>query len=225
MGVDFHGYSRIRTEPIPNKYRASNKAISDYERREFEKEFHQLHPDLKGIVLSINGISYGSEGHLIYPSIPELSEQLQDELYEIYEKQEDFITVCWNTNTIYRRTPDTKECVAGRSYSGYGDFIDILKKLNEGPLPYIPPSIDSAPENGLVSSDKCWTCLQTLNKLRHHFVSDSWQPDYTKYINYPKTVEDLDDDKADDIHEHSWFFRDFYTVISLGADGGFVRIS
>jgi hypothetical protein len=223
MGVDFHGYSRVKSEPVPEKYRATRKTISEIEKQKFKERLLWVAPEYYSLILAENGISQEPNGELIFPSIIEHSPELQNEFYEIYEKQNDFIMVNWNTNTIYRRTPDTKECLAERSYSGYGDFIEILKKLNKGPMPYMPPSTDAAPESGLVTPDKCLMCLQGLDKLRNYFVSESWEPDHIKYNNHTHAIEVIDE-PDNDIHQDSWFFSEFYTVMTLGADTGIVRI-
>ena len=181
--------------------------------------------DERLLSLTLMGAQLTPDG-LIMPDELEISPELQDEFYNTIGKEEDFITACWLTNTIYRRTSDTKVGSAGRTYSGYADFCRILKTLNILPLPYLPPSTDTAPENGFVSTDKCIICLQGLNQVRDHFVSRSWQPDADKYGN--STDHRFDDtltDKKDNIHEDSWFFREFYSMMALGTESGFVRIS
>lgn len=224
MGVDFYSYSNVRIEPIPSRFRATKKPISNEKRKDILKDLFNLSHDERTLVLTMIGAQLTADG-LIMPDELEISPELQDEFYNTIGKEDDFITVCWETNTIYRRTADTKVGSAGRTYSGYADFCRDLKTLNKLPLPYLPPSTDIAPENGIVSTDKCVLCLQGLNQVRDHFVSSDWKPDADKYGNsdahrFDNTLVD----KTDNIHDDSWFFREFYSMMALGAESGFVRI-
>ena len=177
MGVDFYGYSRVRTEPIPNEFRTTRQKLSQEERADIEKSIKEAKPGLKTILLNMLGASYASDGSLIIPDKVESDTDTADKFYEIYENEDDFLGVCWDTNTVYFKTSDTKISSTGISYSGYGNFRKELTKLNEGkPLQYMPPDIDIGPEYGFVSSDKCNMCLQGLNNVRKFFVSDDWIP-------------------------------------------------
>lgn len=225
MGVDFYSYSNVRTEPIPSRFRATIKPVSNERRKEMLKELLNTPHEMRSLVLTMTGAKLTSEG-LIVPDELELSSEIQDEFYNTIGKEPDFLAVCWNTNTIYRSTAETKRGSAGRSYSGYGDFCRDLTILNKLPLPYMPPSTDTAPENGYVNTEKCILCLQGLNMVRDHYVSPDWKPDAEKYGE--STDHRFDDsliDKKDNIHNDSWFFREFYSMMALGAESGFVRIS
>ena len=225
MGVDFYSYSNVRTEPIPSRFRATIKPVTNERRKEMLKELLATPREMRSLVLTITGAQLGPDG-LIVPDELDLPREVQDEFYETIGKEPDFLDVCWNTNTIYRSTPETKRGTAGRTYSGYGDFCRDLTILNKLPLPYLPPSTDTAPENGYVSTEKCLLCLQGLNMVRDHYVAPDWKPDAEKYGE--STDHRFDDsltDKKDNIHDDSWFFREFYSMMALGAESGFVKIA
>lgn len=227
MGVDFYGYSRVKAEPVPERFRAKRVPASAEKRRDLENRLRLAPYDVRCLILTLSGTSVGPEGQLIIPDDIEISEELRDEFYAMYRENKDFINVCWDTNIMYFKTADSKPGSAGRSYSGYGDFCTLLTKLNGGrPLSYMPPSTDTAPENGFVSAEKCLQCLQGLDLVRHHFVSAGFTADGGKYGEScdHRFKEDLVP-KEDDIHGDSWFFREFYSLMTLGADGGIVRIS
>jgi hypothetical protein len=225
MGVDFYSYSNVRTEPVPSRFRATKKSITNEKRKDILKNLLSMSRDERILSLTLMGAQITSEG-LIIPDELELPHEVQNEFYETIGKEPDFIDVCWNTNTIYRSTPETKSGSASRSYSGYGDFYRDVNILNKLPLPYMPPSTDMAPENGFVNTEKCILCLQGLNMVRDHYVSPEWQPDAEKYGNLSEHRFDNSlTDKKDNIHDDSWFFREFYSMITLGAESGFVRIA
>ncbi len=225
MGVDFYSYSNVRTEPIPSRFRATKKSITNEKRKDILKDLLSMSRDERILSLTLMGAQLTSEG-LIIPDELELPHEIQDEFYKTIGIEPDFLDVCWNTNTIYRSTPETKSGSASRSYSGYGDFYRDVNILNKLPLPYMPPSTDMAPENGFVNTEKCILCLQGLNMVRDHYVAPDWKPDAEKYGE--STDHRFDDslvDKKDNIHDDSWFFREFYSMMALGAESGFVRIS
>jgi hypothetical protein len=224
MGVDFISYSNVRTEPIPSRFRATIKPVSNERRKEMLKQLLEAPRDMRSLILTISGAQLGPEG-LIVPDELDLSPEVRDEFYDTIGQEDDYLDVCWNTNTIYRTTPETKRGSADRTYSGYADFCRTLNELNKLPLPYLPPSTDTAPENGYISTEKCILCLQGLNMVRDHFVSPEWQSDADKYGNYNShRFDDSLTEKKDNIHEDSWFFREFYSMMALGAESGFVRI-
>jgi hypothetical protein len=223
MGVDFYGYSRVRTEPVPNNFRALRTPLSPEERADIEESIRSAQPGLRALLMSTVGASYGPDGTLVIYDNVEISDETSDKFYKIYEKDENFLDVCWHTNTIYFATPDTKKASTGRSYSGYNDFCRELTRLNGGkPLAYMPPSTDTAPECGYVSSDKCLLCLQGLNSVRRFFISDSWKPDMNTY---EALLDDIKVSTVDNIHVDSWFFREFYSAVSAGADSGYLAVS
>lgn len=224
MGVDFLSYSNVRTEPIPSRFRATMKPVSNERRKEMLKELLEAPRDMRSLILTMSGAQLGPNG-LIVPDELDLSPKVRDEFYDTIGQEDDYLDVCWNTNTIYRSTPETKSGSASRSYSGYGDFYRDVNILNKLPLPYMPPSTDIAPENGFVNTEKCILCLQGLNMIRDHFVAPDWKPDAEKYGNSSDhRFDDSLTDKKDNIHEDSWFFREFYSMMTLGAESGFVRI-
>jgi hypothetical protein len=225
MGVDFYSYSNVRTEPIPSRFRATKKSITNEKRKDILKDLLSMSRDERILSLTLMGAQLTSEG-LIIPDELELPHEIQDEFYKTIGIEPDFLDVCWNTNTIYRSTPETKSGSASRSYSGYGDFYRDVNILNKLPLPYMPPSTDMAPENGFVNTEKCILCLQGLNMVRDHYVAPDWKPDAEKFGE--STDHRFDDsltDKKDNIHDDSWFFREFYSMMALGAESGFIIIA
>lgn len=225
MGVDFYGYSCVRTEPIPAKYRPKTKLWSKEAQEEFERDIKWLSQDEQALVLALKGISRDLAGRYVYPLEIEFDDALVDEFHTEYGAKEDYIGVCWQKNRIYFKTPETKEGAAGRSYSGYGDFRNTLTRLYKVPahlMPYLPPSTDSAPEHGFVDAEQCMSCLKGLDQVRDKFVARDWLPDPEKFgINTDHRFED----KTDDLHEDSWFFREFYSTMYVGANGGVVLVS
>lgn len=225
MGVDFTGYSRVKSDPVPDRFRTKRKPVSEEDTKRFETKLLETPHDLRAFVMVMSGASYSQNGKVILPDVIEIAQELKDELYEIMEKEEDYICISWETNTIYRRTPETKQGSAGRSYSGYGDFRKVLFELNGGRLPYMPPDTNVAPENGIVSTERCITCLQGLERLKHHFVSPSFVADPEKYgISCDHRFSDKDVPAEDNINPDSWFFREFYSMMSVASDGGIVVI-
>lgn len=212
MGVDFNGFSNVRTEPIPIRFRATRKPVSNEKRENILKEIVNASPDMRGLIMVFLGVQVTANG-VIIPDKIEISSELQNEFYDTIGQEEDFLAVCWNTNTIYRSTPDTKSGSTGRSYSGYSEFYNNLNALNKSPLPYLPPSTDVAPECGFVNTEKCILCLQGLNTVRDHFVSPEWKGDSP----FDDSLLKKDDD--------SEFFCEFYSLMALGAESGFVRIT
>jgi len=212
MGVDFNGFSNVRSEPIPSRFRATRKPVSNEQREKILKDIVSAAPEMRGLIMTLLGVQATVNG-VIIPDEISISSELHDEFYDTIGQEEDFLAVSWDTNTIYRSTPDTKSGSTGRSYSGYSEFCKNLNALNKIPLPYLPPSTDVAPENGFVNTEKCILCLQGLNIVRDHFVSPEWKGDYP-----------IDDSllKKDDDSE---FFCEFYSLMALGAESGFVKIS
>lgn len=225
MGVDFISYSNVRTEPIPSRFRATKKPTNNILQKGLLKDINAMSSDERALVLSMMGAQLGSNG-LIMPDKLEISNKLQEEFYETIGNEEDFLDVSWQTNTIYRRTAETKKGSASRSYTGYSDFCRELNALNKLSLPYMPPSTDTAPENGIVSTDKCILCLQGLNMIRDHYVSPEWKPDAEQYgISMEHRFDTSLVNKEDDIHQDSWFFREFYSMMTLGTESGFIIIA
>jgi hypothetical protein len=218
MGVDFYAYSYVRIEPVPARFRAERKSMTHDARREFEKELSALTRDEQALVLCLRGMSRDAEGRLIVPDEVILSEELRNKFYETIGSEDDFLHVEWETNTIWRSTADTKMATAGRSYSGYSDFFRGVRTFyGDKSEFYMPPSTDTAPENGLVSTERCIQCLRTLEAVRENYVSYAWFPD----CGVPPR-EGGSDNRRDD----SWFFREFYTAVELAANGsGVLRIS
>lgn len=194
--------------------------MSDDERCEFEKELSALARDEQALVMCLRGMSRDTEGRLIVPDEVSLSEELRNEFYETIGADDDFLHVDWATNIIWRSTADTKTANAGRSYSGYGDFFrDIRKFYGARGEFYMPPSTDTAPENGIVSTERCLQCLRTLEAVRWNYVSDAWKPAVSDSV-VPE------EGGPDNRHADSWFFREFYTAVALAARGsGVLRIS
>ncbi len=217
MGVDFHAYSNIRTEPLLTEFRVAHRRWTEKEKQELYNALNKSSSDIHSLILAVNGIIISPNGDYIFPEISKDSSEMKIKVYDYYEKKPDFITICWLTNTVYYNTPATQEYSCGRSYSGYGEFKQILAKLNKGKPLTMPHSCTTG--NDLFSAEKCRQILGDLKELRHHFVQESWEPDVTK--SYGMTFEDDQEDK----HEQSWFFKEFYTLISLAADCGIMYVS
>ena len=226
MGVDFTGYSCVRTEPIHAKYRAKISRMSPEAQEDFTKDLLTLRRDEMALCMALNGVSRdAATGQLVFPEKIEIAEETQNAFYAEYEKNPDFLAVSWHKNKVYLKTADTKEASADRSYSGYGDFKQTLKELWKLPasaMHYLPPSTDCAPEYGIAETDQALSCLRGLNTVRAHFVAPDWVPDLVKY---GMSTDHRFDEKEPCIHADSWFFKEFYCVMSVAADGGIVRIS
>ena len=216
MGVDFHAYSNIRTEPLPTEFRIAHRRWTDKEKQEFQETLRSAPQDMCSLILATKGITTSPSGELVFPEISTGSEDLKDKAYDYYHETEEFITICWLTNTVYLKTPETREYSCGRSYSGYGEFNQILAKLNKGKSLTMPHSCTTG--NDLFSAEKCRQIFGDLKELRDHFVQESWEPDVAKTFG-------LSEDDQEDKHEQSWFFKEFYTLISLAADCGIMYVS
>lgn len=217
MGVDFYAYSYVRTEPVPARFRAERKVMSDSDRLKFERELVRLSREEQALVMCINGMSRDADGRLIVPEETTLSDELRTEFYNTIAAEDNFLHVDWATNTIWRTTEDTKFADAGRTYSGYGEFFKGVREFYGARSDfYMPPSTDSAPENGLVNTERCQQCLRTLDVVRRNYVSDAWKPEAD--VSVPEEEEEGP-------HADSWFFRQFYTAVALAANGsGVLRI-
>ena len=212
MGVDFHAYSNIRTEPLPTEFRIAHRRWTDKEKQEFQETLRSAPQDMCSLILATKGITTSPSGELVFPEISTGSEDLKDKAYDFYHETEEFITICWLTNTVYLKTPATQEYSCGRSYSGYGEFKQLLAKLNNGKPLTMPHSYTNG--NDLISAEKCRQTLGELKALRHHFVPESWEPDVVQM-----SLDPTEDDEPDK-HNETWFFKEFCTLISLAADCG-----
>jgi len=205
MGVDFNSFSRVKIEPVPQKYHAT-----------FGKREKRLSPLLKTLALSF--YNYQDDDEI------KLSEHV-NEFYETIASEEDFIAVNWNENIMYKKTKETRVTGCGRSYGGYWSFCRQIEDLYTGPSFYMLPSTDVPPDYGVVSPDKCIACLDVLNNVKEHFVSKNFQPDVEKYgscVNHRFHNEIVPIE--DRIHEESWFFREFYTMLSVACDDGVATV-
>lgn len=142
--------------------------------------------------------------------------QLEIECYNIYEQNPDFITICETTYTIYFKTSDTIRINTNRSYSGFAEFCNEIHKLSD-------ESLDITYYGTIMSSDYCGEILNTLEKARKYFVSSDWSPDVKKYNFTTRFTEDVEIEDKDNIHEDSWFFREFYTAVHLAKNNGILR--
>ncbi len=212
MGVDFQAYSNLRTEPLPIEYRITHRSWTAKEKQEFNESISQAPPDICSLILAMNGVSTSPSGEYVFPAKSTSNEEMRESVYEYYESKPDFINICWLTNTVYYKTPATQEYSCGRSYSGYGEFTQLLAKLNNGKQLTMPHSYTTGDD--LIGAAECRQTLEDLKELRDHFVEDSWEPDATKE----------DEDESKDKHEESWFFKQFYTLISLAAECGLLCV-
>lgn len=215
MGVSFRGISYVRAEPLPAKYRVKRQPVSEKERAALTQQLALAPAILRGVILSAHGASYDEAGNLILPDRMEIDIKLRAKFYEQAEEKKDYITVVWETNTAYYKTGDSCRAGAGGGYGTYADFCRELYRVAGSRLPYMPPSTDSAPEYGVVNTEKCLMCLQGLESVRRHFVEDDWIPDPT--VEY--------DVEEGDKNEYTWLFRKFYTMMSVASQGGIVCIS
>jgi hypothetical protein len=216
MGVDFFAISRVVAKPVPEEYRVQRKPAGAAEIRQMERDLLAASPDVRALLMTLTGASFNGYS-LVLPDKLSRGKQ-QDEFEKLCEADPDFVTVNWHTNTVYYKTAESKECDCGRSYSGYGEFCQELEALNGRPLAYMPPSTDTAPENGLVSADRASLCLAGLQALRHHFVADDWDPAMEKPVDYDCAR------REGDRHEESFFFRRFYACVALAADSGILQV-
>jgi len=206
MGIDFIGYSRVKTEPVPERLRAKINPISKIAIKDLNLDTMNLvGGDAEGMIFVSPENEY------------EISQELQQEFYETIGAEEDFITVDWCTNIIYRKTAGSKICRTGRSYSGYFDFCNEIDQQNQ--LVYMPQL------DGILSTHSCIECLQGLETVKKHFVSDEFVADPEKYGNsWDHRFNNNLVPAKENIHNDSWFFREFYSMMSVAADGGIVKI-
>lgn len=224
MGVDFTAYSHVVSRPLPVAYQSKKTG------RTVALDAHALtrelirkgasFADAAGVVdlkLCMLGIGRHADGSLVFPEEIEMpSDSLVDEFYAKYESDPDFICADWHLNIMYFKTAATQCAEAGRSYSGYGDFIDDLVRYNKNkPLSYVPPSTDSAPEHGIVDSARMQTFLSELDKLRHHYVTDDWDGASCE----PAFIRQPDD------AWHGHFFVNMYRCAEVAAQNGILVIS
>ncbi len=228
MGVLFIAYSFLVTEPVPLQFRASWKAVSEAYRVNIEKDLKAMPSDVASLCMYSLGVSRDASGRLVIPDERVQNEDAETLFYETIGASTDFVTVDWTSNTFWRATGDSREAVAGRSYGGYGSFVGEVEaafgRARQGF--YMPPATDCAPEMGIVSTERCLQCLRTLEAVRSKWVSDVWTPGPGRPF---KTEEGLAApvlDSEEDLREDSWFFREFFTAMSLAANGsGIVIIS
>lgn len=215
MGVNFHAYSNVRTEPLPIEYRRTHRKWTETEKQRFHDVINQDTPERRLLLLAASGVRTVSSGELIFPEkimFTDEMEEMEEKVLEHYEQTPDFIKLCFLTNTIYYKTPATHAYSCDSSYSSYSEFTELLAKLNNGePLSIPQPFTTDYP---LISAEKCRQILGDLKVLRHYFVQESWEPDLTMDFGLSK------DDQEN--KEESWFFKEFYTLISLGANCGLV---
>jgi hypothetical protein len=111
-------------------------------------------------------------------------------------------------------TKESQHLQTSRSYSGYSEFWEEVKE--HVPDIYLPLTMDS-----VIPSDLCQRVIDGLDKVRHHFVLDTWKP--LDILDGDRIDEDLYD--CDHRDDHDWFFREFYRVFYLGAQSGVVVVS
>ncbi len=211
MGVEFQAYSNLRTEPLPIEYRITHRSWTAKKKQEFHDSINEAPSDMRSLILAMNGVSTSPSGEYVFPAKNTSNDHMRVSVYEYYESKPDFINICWLTNTVYYKTPATQKYSCVCSYNSYRNFTQLLAKLNNGKpltMPHLYPTGDD-----IIGAAECRKKLEALKELRHHFVQESWEPDATK-----------DEDESKDKHKQSWFFKQFYTLISLGAECGLLCV-
>jgi hypothetical protein len=139
------------------------------------------------------------------------------ECFEIYEKDPDFITICETKQIAYFKTSDTIKGSTGRGYSGFSEFCNEIQKLSGESL--------IINYEYIMLNDYCDNIINTLEKARKFFVSTDWKPDYKLYSSKTRFDESIVINPNDDIHDESWFFREFYTTVYVAKNNGILWCS
>ena len=204
MGVDFHGYSNIRSELLPERFRRVYKHKSDTERKKAAERFRGLDPSMAILARAI----FGDPEDNTY----ECNEAAEEEFYATIGAQKDFLTVCWDTNTIWFFTKETETAGACASYGSYAEFrTSVLRKYTGMGTAYMPPDTDMTMEHGIVSAVNCLTCVKTLDAVREHFVPADWAP-FTGTDN--SALEG----------DYAWLFACLYESVARGAESGVLLV-
>lgn len=184
MGVDFIGFSNVAIVPIPAALRPKRvpAAPVDFEAKALEMirsgVDRKTAVDTARMSMVLAGASWdAASGRYIQPD--ELEELSREAVaWETdQDAHEDTIQISWLDGVIYKKTPETERASAGRSYSGYRDFLKELTGLKGSPLAFAPPDTDVAPWNGILPSHKARDCLNDIRPLREALAAaskDEW---------------------------------------------------
>ena len=162
MSSNFIAYSCIQTEPVPSKYRPDKQAT--LKKAALEKRLVWVAPEVHDMLIQENGASVGPGGEIVFP-LPD--KEVCDRLKRNFENDTDYIHVSWDTNTVYKETDMSEEAHEMLLHTDYIQFVNKVTSIKDCPIPFIPAFIKS-----IVSADKCFECLQGLDKIREHFVGD-----------------------------------------------------
>lgn len=203
MGVHFHGYSNVRSEPLPTRFRRVRKARSEAERQAMGEKLRSYAPDVQLVLRAISGADDDEYTR---------NEAAEDEFWCTIGEEKNFLQGCWFTNTVWHSTDETEDAGAGCSYGAYSDFVHSVRRASLGQPVYLPPDTDLTDRHGVWTAADCARSLKDLDRVRAVFVPATWKPFD-------------DDDDANDIHNFSHFFREFYQAMLRGAESGvlFVR--
>lgn len=205
MGVDFHGYSNVRTEPLPDRFRRVRKAPAS--EAAVKDRYKGLDPGMAVLARAI----FGDPEDDKY----ECNKKAEEEFYKTIGTKKDFLAVCWHTNTIWLSTKETKHEHASASYGTYADFHRLVLsfyKSHDIMRPYMPPDTDLTNEHGIVSATNCRTCIKTLDWVRGHFVPSKW----SAFGPYDES----------ELEKNEWgsFFAQFYKTVARGAESGVLLV-
>jgi len=214
MGVDFQGTSRLRTTPLPAKWYRKPVPATRAEIEDLRQVFLNTPADIRCLIMVTHGASWGPDGQLILPpKIVISSEEREAAHEELAAADPEFYTICWETNTVYYKTKESKTSSCYHSYWCYDEFLQDLWKHNNGQRFYMPPSTDTAPENGFLSADRAQLALDGMNRVRHHYVSPDWHPGAEE-----------DDENTRNTKEWSLAFKRLYTCLYLASECGLLTI-
>jgi hypothetical protein len=197
MGVDFVSYSNVIVKPIPEQYRA--KKI----KQEFNpSKLATIEEEFKPFYLMLNGIGFNNKTQqYVTPDKIEIGDIQTQYEEQLLENNDDFICLNFYNDKLYYKSEETNVISAGRSYSGYGDFIEVCGKILGRKLKYILPSTDCAPENGIATNE---------DNIKNLY------DDLTIIKNYH--IKKLDEE------DHLWFFNEFYELVKNATNNGLIYI-
>ena len=199
MGVDFTSISNVIIKPIPEKYRAKKTQI---DKTEIVNKLSTLPSHMVSLFMALNGVSIDGTNEVCAPDELEISDEACKWSNEL-NKNESLLTIDWYNNKIYYSSEESKTISTGRSYAGYGDFIEYCNKFTK--FRYTLPSTNTAPENGNLTDDnKVKILFEDLNKIKSILVG--------KNNNVPN------------FENHNWFFEEFYEMVKNARNNGIIQI-
>lgn len=164
MCSNFTAFSCIKTEPVPSKYRPDKHFA--LKKAALEKRIMWVAPEVRDILIQENGASVGPGGEIVFP-LPD--NETCDRLKEDFINNTDFIYVSWDTYTVYKQTNISEKARETLLHTDYIEFVNKITSIKNCPIPFIPMFV-----KGIISADKCFECLQGLDKIHEHFIGDSF---------------------------------------------------